>query len=116
RPGPTHGVGDSPQTTSHRAEATAPGQSATTLAIARAAQGETGGRTETAGVAAPPGQASQIALRGDHATASGIGRPRTGRLPLPLWRRQGQRSHHLLRASPAAGRKLLRTTFSPDAR
>src|ERR1700724_3556933 len=40
----------------------------------------------------------------------------TRRLPLPLRRRRGGRSHRLLRPPAAKGLKLLRSAFSPDAR
>jgi len=58
----------------------------------------------------------QTALCRNRSAPSFAHRSRTRRLPLPLRRRRGGRSHHLLR-SPAAPRlKLLRSAFSSDAR
>jgi GcrA cell cycle regulator len=81
---------------------------------APAALAAAGEKAKASGISRTP--QGQAALRRDYAAAPGSGRPRTGRLPLPLRRRQGRRAHHLLRPSAASGLELLRAAFSPEAR
>ena len=62
------------------------------------------------------GRGAETSLRRRRAAPSFAARARSRRLPLPLWRRCGGRSHHLLRPPPPRGFELLRLAFSPDKR
>src|ERR1700722_2895519 len=58
----------------------------------------------------------QASLRRNQSALSVITGAWARRLPLPLWRRRGGRSHHLLRPAVPRGFQLLRAALSSDSR